>query len=217
MKLGFIVNAAEAERQMKETLANSQQAILAGVTESTNEAKAALREMTRAAFKGGKLPNTWQSKVYGRDSFNPAGMIYSKAPELMRAFSKGVLVKSADGFYLAIPTENAPKKGRDGKRISPSNWPKEVYGPLRFVYRPNGRSLLVADDLRASYSRKTGQMRGFKAASAKQRAAGKVATVIMFWLVPQVKLDKRIDPEPAVKSAGSRIPDRITARLKGGK
>lgn len=217
MKLGFIVNAEEAERQMKDTLAHSQQSILAGIVESTNEAKEQLRAMTRAAFKSDRLPNTWRSKVYGRSSFDPAGHIFTKAPEIMRAFSGGTMIKSQDGFFLAIPTEFAPKKGINGKKISPSNWPTQVYGRLRFVYRPNGPSLLVVDNVRPSYAKKTGKLRGFRPATEKRIAAGKVATVIMFLLVPQVKLDKRIDPEPIVKSAGDRIPDRITRNLEGRK
>jgi hypothetical protein len=38
--------------------------------------------------------------------------------------------------WLAIPTENAPRKGVGGKRISPSTFPEQCLGRLRLVARP---------------------------------------------------------------------------------
>lgn len=217
MKLGVIVNAAEAQAEMNRTLANAQNAIIGGITESVNEAKNSVRAMTRSAFKSGRLPNSWQSKIYGRDSFNPAGMIYSKAPVIMRAFSEGTLIKSADGFFLAVPTENCPKS-YTGKRVTPMNWPKEVYGPLEFIYVGHGKpSMLAATNAPgASESRRTRSILGRQ---IRGGARGKITLekMVMFILLPQVKLDKRIDPERVIKAAGDAIPDRITARLKGGK
>src|SRR5689334_4097568 len=116
MKLGIIVNAAEAKAQMNATLARAKNAILAGVTQGTMTAKTGLREATRAAFRSSKLPNTWQSNIYGKESFNPAGLVFSKAPEIMRGFSEGVTIKSPNGFFLAVPTENCPKMYL-GKRV----------------------------------------------------------------------------------------------------
>jgi hypothetical protein len=60
-------------------------------------------------------------------------------------------------LFLAIPTENAPRKGTDDRRISPSALPEQRFGPLRFVPRSNGPSLLVVDGLRGSFSRQTGE------------------------------------------------------------
>jgi hypothetical protein len=214
VKLGFITNAAEAERQMAATLAMTQRAIQAGMQEATESAKQGLRDMTAQAFRSNKLPKTWQSKLYGKTSFNPAGLIYSKAPELMRAFSEGVTIRSDKGFFLAIPTEDAPKTGTDGKRINPSNFPYQTWGRLRFVYRRGGPSLLVVDNLRPSYSRKTGELRRFRKATDKSVAAGKTATVVMFILLPQVTLKKRIDPEPIVRAAGDSIPADINKHLE---
>jgi hypothetical protein len=81
-----------------------------------------------------------------------------------------VVVRSKRGRFLAIPTENAPRKGTDGRRISPSTFPEHRFGPLQFVPRPNGPSLLVVDGLRASLSRKTSEQRGFRRASDRAAA-----------------------------------------------
>ena len=97
------------------------------------------------------------------------------------------MIRSKRGRFLAIPTENTSKKATDGKRISPSTYPEHRFGPLRLVPRPNGPSLLVVDGLRASLSRKSGELRGFRRATDRARRSGQgLTTVVMFLLVPQV-------------------------------
>jgi hypothetical protein len=97
------------------------------------------------------------------------------------------VIRSRRGRFLAIPTENAPRKGTDGRRISPRTFPEHRFGPLRFVPRQTGPSLVVVDGLRASLSRKSGELRGFRRASDRARVRGDgLTTVVMFLLVPQV-------------------------------
>src|ERR1039458_5848359 len=216
MKLGFLANAAEAERQMAATLAMTQRAILAGVTDATNSAKQGVRDMTGAAFRGNKLANTWQSKIYGKTSFNPAGLIYSKAPELMRAFSEEVVIHAKGHRFLAVKTENCPKRGSDGRALrfpdgknDQGNWPVGRYGPLRFVpasQRHAGLGLLVVDNIRVG---KNGA--GHARAAAGSIAKGKVATVVMAFLIPQVTLKKRIYQEAIIKAACDVIPPDISS------
>ena len=90
------------------------------------------------------------------------------------------MIRSKRGRFLAIATENAPRKGTDGRRISPSTFPEHRFGPLRFVPRQTGPSLLVVDGLRDSYSRQTGELRGFRRAAEGARRSGQgLATVPM--------------------------------------
>jgi hypothetical protein len=110
-----------------------------------------------------------------------ASLIYTKAPQIVRAFDEGAILRSRRGRFLAIPTENAPRKGTDGRRISPSTFPGHRFGPLRFVPRSSGPSLLVSDGLRASFSRQSGELRGFRRATDRARARGNgLTTVVMF-------------------------------------
>jgi len=114
-----------------------------------------------------------------------ASLVHTKAPQIIRAFDEGALIRSKIGLWLAIPTPNAPRRGVGGKRIDPSNFPEHRFGPLRFVYRRSSPSLLVAEDLRASVSRKTGELRGLRRASERAQRTGRgVATVVMFLMVP---------------------------------
>jgi hypothetical protein len=83
------------------------------------------------------------------------------------------------------------------------------------VPRKNGPSLLVVDGVRASFSRKTGSLRGFGKASDRARRTGSgLTTVVMFVLVPQVKLEKRLDVEREAERWSSKLPLLIDQRLR---
>jgi Family of unknown function (DUF6441) len=121
------------------------------------------------------------------------------------------VIRSGRGRFLAIPTENAPRQGTNGRRIRPSTFPEHRFGPLRFVPRPTGPSLLVVDGLRASFSRQTGQLRGFRRATDRARRSGQgLTTVVMLLLVRQVQLPKRLD----VARAGERWTGQLPALIE---
>ncbi|MDE3017054.1 MAG: hypothetical protein KGI29_09085, partial [Pseudomonadota bacterium] len=115
--------------------------------------------------------------------------------------------KSNKGFFLAIPTPSAPKRGTDGKRINPTNFPEASVGKLRFVYRPGAVSLLVVDDLSA----RTGMRGGFRMASAAAQRSGRVTTVPMFFLVPQVTMKKKLDIDMVADKWQDSLPEKIIA------
>jgi Family of unknown function (DUF6441) len=125
------------------------------------------------------------------------------------------VIRSKRGRFLAIPTENAPRRGTDGKRIRPRTFPEHRFGPLRFVPRSSGPSLLVVDGLRASFSRKSGELRGFRRATDRARARGDgLTTVVMFLLVPPVKLSKRLDVARAAERWSAHLPALIEQQLR---
>ena len=133
---------------------------------------------------GNRLAKTWQAKVYprGKKSLSAAGVITSKATKIIRAFDEGAVIRSSKGLFLAIPTENAPKKGNNGKKICPSNFPAR-FGELRFVYVRNGLSMLVVEKRKI--------------------------TKIMFFLVPQVNIKKRLDYKSVVDKYAPRLEQTI--------
>jgi Family of unknown function (DUF6441) len=114
-----------------------------------------------------------------------------------------------------MPTENAPRKGTDGRRIKPSTFPEHRFGPLRFVPRQSGPSLLVVDGLRASFNRRTGEIRGFRRATERARRSGQgLTTVVKFPLVPQAKLRKRLDAARAAERWSAQLPALIAQQLR---
>jgi Family of unknown function (DUF6441) len=152
---------------------------------------------------------------YSNQKLDAASLVYTKALQIIRAFDEGAAIRSRRGRFLAIPTENAPRKGTDGRRISPSTFPEHRFGPLRFVPRPTGPSLLVVDGLRASFSRQTGELRGFRRVTDRARRSGQgLTTVVMFLLVPQVKLGKRLDVARAAQQWSAELPALIEQQLK---
>jgi len=161
------------------------------------EFKQAWRGQITGAGLGQRLARSIRNKTYPEraESLDAATLIWSKAPKIIHAHDKGVLIRSKLGFYLAIPTE-AAGKGRGGARLTPGEWERRRGMRLRFIYRRNGPSLLVAEKARIN-------TRGTAVASRSKTGRGQV-TAPIFLLVPQVKLRKRLDlARDAEKVAGS--------------
>jgi hypothetical protein len=122
------------------------------------------------------------------DSLNAAGLVWSNAPVITGAHDTGPLIRSKNGFWLAIPTPAAGKSPRGGRRGSASTTPGECERRnglrLRFNYRRRGPSLLVAEWRLNS--------KGRVVASRSKTGRGVVAAPI-FLLFPQAKLPKRLD------------------------
>lgn len=196
---------------MRKQAEAAEEAVTGGVKDITDSLKQELRQQVVTAGLGRRLSQSWRSQIFpkGRRSIKAAGWVWSKAPLIINAFDRGVVIKSDKGFFLAVPTSAAPKKGVGGKRISPSNFPEYSLGRLRFVYRRGAPSLLVVDNLRA----RTGKRGGFAKASESALRKGRgLATVVMFILVPQVHLKKRLDVQGTVKRWEPQLPDAILRR-----
>ncbi len=194
---------------MQAELRDLERAVASGTREAGQSLKTELRRQVGSAGLGQRLANSWRDKHYPNRKLDAASLVYTKAPQIVRAFDEGAVIRSRRGRFLAIPTENAPRKGTDSRRISPSTFPEHRFGPLRFVPRPTGPSLLMVDGLRASFSRTTGELRGFRRATDRARRGGRgLTTVVMFLLVPQAKLSKRLD----VARAGTRSPGPASGR-----
>jgi Family of unknown function (DUF6441) len=144
MKLAAII-ARSLQASMQTELRDIERAVSSGTRDAGRGLKTELRRQVASAGLGQRLANSWRAKHYSNQKLDAASLVYTKAPQIIRAFDEGVLIRSRRGRLLAIPTENAPRKGTDGKRISPSTFPVHRFGPLRFVPRQNGPSLLVVD------------------------------------------------------------------------
>jgi hypothetical protein len=203
------------QADMQAELRDIERAVTSGTREAGRGLRSELRRQVASAGLGERLANSWRDKHYPNQKLDAASLVYTKAPQIIRAFDEGSVIRSKRGRFLAIPTENAPRKGTDGKRISPSTFPEHRLGPLRFVPRSSGPSLLVVDGLRALFSRKTGQLRGFRRGvdRARQSGAG-LTTVVMFLLVPQVKLRKRLDVARAAERWSAQLPALIEQQLR---
>jgi hypothetical protein len=214
MKLAATM-ARSLQRDLQADLRDVERAVISGTRDAGRGLRTELRRQVSSAGLGQRLANSWRDKHYPNQMLDAASLVYTKAPQIIRAFDEGAVVRSKRGRFLAIPTENAPRKGTDGRRISPSSFPEHRFGPLRFVPRPTGPSLLVVDELRASFSRQTGELRGFRRATDRARRSGQgLTTVVMFLLVPQVKLGKRLDVARAAERWSGQLPALIEQQLR---
>ena len=207
--------ARSLQADMQAELRDIERAAAAGTREAGRGLTAELRGQVAGAGLGPRLANSWRDKHYTNRGTDAATLVYTKAPQIIRAFDEGTVIRSKRGRFLALPTANAPRKGTDGRRISPRPFPAHRFGPLRFVHRRGGPSLLVVDGLRASFSRKTGELRCFRRATERARRSGEgLTTVVMFLLVPQVKLAKRLNVARAAERWSGQLPALIEQRLR---
>jgi hypothetical protein len=207
--------ARSLQADMQAELRDIERAVTTGTRDAGRGLKTELRRQVSSAGLGQRLANSWRDRHYPNQKLDAASLVYTQAPQISRAFDEGAVIRSRRGGFLAIPTENAPRKGTEGRRISPSTFPEHRFGPLRFVPRASGPSLLVVDGLRASFSRKTGELRGFRQAPDRARQSGQgLTTVVMFLLVPQAKLSKRLDVARAAERWSTQLPALIEQELR---
>lgn len=184
-------------------------AVSRGMTVAATGLKEAWRRQVESAGLGSRLARTIRSEVYPRQrpSSSAAALVWTRAPVLIDAFDRGALIKSGDGFFLAIPTEAAGQRGLGRARVTPGGWEQRTGIRLRFVYRSPQPSLLVADDARLS-TRGLATMNRRRARRDGTRTGS--MTIPIFILVPQVKLRKRLNLARDADAWAARLPNLIT-------
>lgn len=174
------------------------------------------REALVRAGLGNKLPRTIRTRTYPQNgaSIEAATLIWSKAPHILAGLTTATTITGTGGNWLAIPTENAPKRLMR-KRITPDIYEQRYgAGRLQFVSLVPGRSgMLVDNDLRV----RGGKRGGYAPRTARSR--GEAVAVPMFWLVRQVKTRKVIDLAQLESDGRNTMQDNVasavTAALRG--
>jgi len=194
---------------MQAEIAAGEKAVSAAMREAGSSLKSAWRTQITGAGLGTRMGNSIRLATFPRtsNSLNAAALVWSKAPVIIGAHDTGPLIRSKDGFWLAIPTPAAGKSTKGG-RITPGEWERRTGLRLKFIYRRRGPSLLVAEGRLNTKGR---------AVASRSKTGRGVATVPIFLLVPQVKLRKRLDlaqdAERAVDSVPGLIVERWSSRL----
>lgn len=152
---------------------------------------------------GARLARSIRSEQFpkGKPSLSAAALVWSNAPVIVGAHDTGPLIRSKNGFWLAIPTPAAGKSLRGG-RITPGEWERRTGLRLRFIYRRRGPSLLVAEGRLNTKGR---------AVASRSKTGRGLVTAPIFLLVPQVKLPKRLDLARDADRALDSVPGVIVA------
>ncbi|SNS84352.1 DUF6441 family protein [Antarctobacter heliothermus] len=194
---------------MQAEIAAGEKAVSAAMREAGSSLKSDWRAQITGAGLGRRLANSIRSQTFPKtgDSLNAAALVWSKAPVIINAHDTGPLIRSKNGFWLAIPTPAAGKSTKGG-RITPFEWERRTGLRLRFIYRRRGPSLLVAEGRLNTKGR---------AVASRSKTGRGVATVPIFLLVPQVKLRKRLDLARDAERAVDGVPGLIVANWVGAR
>ncbi len=187
---------------LEETLRGHEDDLAATVTDSMREGGKTLlgdvREETRSVL-GHRLEKAWRMKVFPvtGTSIDASAWVYTKASKIIDVFDRGATIRSSRGLFLAIPTEAAGKRAprvdgsRGTARITPGGFERRTGIRLRFIYRHNGPSLLVAD---AAARDRSGRARKYSPRGRGAKLYGPAGqTVVVFILVPRVQVPKLLD------------------------
>lgn len=178
------------------------QAATGAMRETMPIAKQELRAQVTSAGLGQRLANTWRGEVYpkGGRSVNPAGFIWSNAPDIVDSFIRGATIRPVNGAqYLWLPTKNVPlargRVGRKGNNLKGGSiTPEECENRFNtdfVVLKGRSGGLLAFMDLLASKNR-----RSFRPATRARLAEGRERRLmLMFVLRPFVTLPKLLDPD----------------------
>ena len=200
-------NAAEFQRDILGEYRQGERAVTMAMDGFKTAVKENWRSQIQTAGLGRRLGNTIQGARYPQSgvSMNAAALVWSKAPEIVGSHERGEIIRSKDGFWLTIPTE-AAGTGPGGRKLTVGEWERRRGQALRFVYRPGRASLLVLDDARLNKSglarRKGGRRRADGILTGAQ-------TVVVFFLVPQVSIRKKLDLIRDAETVAAQVPGAI--------
>ncbi|MBN8955775.1 MAG: hypothetical protein J0H17_04165 [Rhizobiales bacterium] len=216
----FTLQTDDLAKGLSESEGDAARSVTSAMREVTDGLKSELRADVVDAGLGQRLANTWRGKTYpeGGFSLEAASFVWSKAPNIVDAFDRGVTIKSSRGLWLAIPTAAAGMKGLSAtgamKRITPGGWERRTGMRLRFVYRRGGPSLLVADNARLSKKGLARPNIGRTRAGAQFTRLKGRSTVVVFILVRQVTLRKRLDIASIAHRWAGRVPGTIASHWR---
>ena len=199
---------------IEQELADATVGIQRGLSQASEQLKQRLRGQVKRAGLGERLAKTWQNKdrrgrplFWRNEGLNAAAMVRTSAPEIISAHMEGATIRAKSGRFLAIPTEHALRVtgARRRRKISPANWPASK-GRLRYVRRANGPDLLVLEEARLTKAGRVSVNTRTKAGKLRKGTA----TLVMFVLVPQVQLKKRLpDVQGVVRRVEAQLPQLI--------
>lgn len=169
---------------MEKEYQNAASAVTSGIKQATEGLKSSMRSQVKNSGLSSRLANTWRGDVFpkAKKSISAAGVVYTKAPQIMEGFEFQTIIRGKNGLWLAIPTE-AIKKKVYGKRMTPAFYERWKGVKLRFVYRLFGVSLLVHEQ--------------------------KKKTIIAFILVPQAQMPKLINFTTESQKWQDKVPELI--------
>lgn len=213
----FTASIPDFAKEMAGAEEDIARSVTAGMREISVGLKDELREDVRKAGLGDRLANAWRGTLYPRSgaSVEAAAYVYSNAPKIIDAFDRGVTITARNRRFLAIPTPDAGLRQTAQRRsrgsstgLTPAAWERETGVKLRFVPGKSGGGVLVAD---AFYRRQAARFQRRKSfRPIKEGGPNKGRTfVVIFVLVRQARMRKRLDIDATAKRWADQIPSAV--------
>lgn len=211
-----------SDGDLREALEEEAKSIEGKLTQATGAAglalQARMRSETRARLGGNAagIANAWRIDLYpgsrkgspsgviqsGQTSASPAVVVWTKAPKVISAFTDGVVIRAKNGRFLAIPSDNVPKRIAGNKRPTPDLLAAAGYD-LEYVESRAGERFIVGK-LRTG---RTGRR------SLSRRTSGEGDWAVMFFLVPVVRPPRLFDLDAQADRAVVDLASRIDQAL----
>ena len=200
--------------------------VTAAMGEASAEMQSDWRQQIEQARLGPRLAKTIRREVYpkGRNSVDAAALVWTKAPKIIDAYARGSTIRPVNGArYLWIPTDDVPKK-RQGNRLTPQEVEQRFGRDLVIIGAGNHRLRTTPSRVNngvayAGFSglairKASGRWRNATPNQMKpgHRSYREVTRqfVLMFTLVPLVKVSKRLDLEALAREAEARFPGQLS-------
>ena len=111
MKLiATIVRSVEASIQSE--LRDIERAVATGTRDAGRGLRTELRQQVTSAGLGQRLANAWRDKHYPNQRLDSASLVYTKAPQIIRAFDEGALIRSRRALSGDPDRERAEERQR---------------------------------------------------------------------------------------------------------
>lgn len=215
----FTATAGDPRAALKGTDEQIARSVTAGMRAVTDGLKEDLRADVREAGLGQRLANTWRGQTFPKAgaSAEAAAYVSSNAPKLIDAFDRGAVITARNRRYLAIPTPDAGVrhlskrrgKGSSDNGLTPAAWERETGVKLRFVPSRTG-GVLVADAFYRRQAARFQRRKSFRPIRESGPDQGR-SFVVIFVLVRQAKLRKRLDIAATARRWADRVPGTIAA------
>ena len=93
MKL-IATNARSLQTDMQSELRDIERAVASGTRDAGRGLKTELRRQVASAGLGQRLARAWRDEHYPNQKLDAASLVYTKAPQIIRAFDEGALIRS---------------------------------------------------------------------------------------------------------------------------
>lgn len=209
----------DLERWAQEAKTGILQAVADAAKEEGREGLERLREDVRNAGLGDGVANAWRMDVKPRNrlAYSPAVFFHSAAPHIIEAFTKGQPIKGKPLLAVPIPDSPADKiRIRRGQERTAEI--EKRYGPLRAINLKGGGVMLVARGRASSDGagvralvrrRATGTKDYFTPINQKNQV-----DIPMFWLIPNVRLGKRLNWPEIARQIQADYAQRVEANIR---